>query len=106
MSKKHYRKLTVGNHVYQYHVGGTYVDIRPPEGTRITVSIADLKGMSQDEFERARRKRYLAVTPVDLSNFIESHACSDCGSLDVYKYAINSKRIGYECNKCAAGWEL
>ena len=72
-AKKHYRKLTVDGKVYNYRVGALFVDIRPvsqPSSTRTVVSIAKVKGITEAEVERGRWKRWLSVTPRDITDHI------------------------------------
>lgn len=59
---------------YRYKVGRAYVDIRLPEGSRLTPTLADVTGLSWDEIERGKYKRYFSVTPQQVKEYIEAQA--------------------------------
>lgn len=68
---KGYRRITVGGVDYEYKVGRAYVDIRPPEGERMTPTLAEVTGLTWDEIERGKWKRYFSVTPQQVKEYIE-----------------------------------
>ena len=70
---KGYRKIVVGGVEYTYKVGRTCVDIRPPEGPRMTPNYQQLTGWSWDRIERGCHKRYFSITPQDIREYIEAH---------------------------------
>lgn len=70
--RKGYRKITVGNTDYEYKVGRAYVDIRPPEGSRMTPDLRQVTGLTWDAIDRGKWKRTFSVTPQQIREYIES----------------------------------
>lgn len=68
---KGYRKIVVQGVEYEYKVGRSYVDIRPPEGARMTPDLREVTGLTWDEIERGQWKRYFSVTPKQIKEYIE-----------------------------------
>ncbi len=68
---KGYRKISVGGVDYEYKVGRAYVDIRPPEGARMTPDLRQVTGLTWDEIERGTWKRYFSVTPQQIREYLE-----------------------------------
>ena len=68
---KSYRTISVGGCNYKWKVGRRFVDIRPEEGARMTPTIAQVTGLSEDNVERAQWKRYLTITPQQIREHIE-----------------------------------
>ena len=71
MMSKSYRKISVGGADYEYKVGSSHVDIRPPEGKRLTPTLPEVMGLTWDEIERGKNKRYFSVTPRHVKEYIE-----------------------------------
>lgn len=68
---KGYRKIVVGGVEYEYKIGRSYVDIRPPEGARMTPDLRQVTGLTWDQIERGERKRVFSVTPQQIREYIE-----------------------------------
>jgi hypothetical protein len=73
---KGYRKIIVHCAEYEWRVGRTHVDIRfwgEDPFYRMTPTIEEVTGLTSDEVDRARRKRYLSVTPQQIRDFIREY---------------------------------
>ena len=68
---KGYRKISVGGTDYEYKVGRSHVDIRFPDGSRMTPTLAKLSGLTWDEVERGKWKRWFSVTPQQIREYID-----------------------------------
>lgn len=68
---KSYRNISVGGTDYKYKVGRSHVDIRPPEGARMTPDLTEVTGLTWNEIERGTWKRYFSVTPQQIREYIE-----------------------------------
>ncbi len=71
MMSKGYRKITVGGTDYEYKVGLVHVDIRPPEGARMTPDLREVTGWTWDEIERGQWKGGFSVRPQQIKDYIE-----------------------------------
>lgn len=72
------RKIVVDGVEYSWKLGRSNVVIRCPSGKRVAVSISDLPNVPYD-FERARWKRYLHITPVNIAGYIRANIGSVTG---------------------------
>ena len=73
-----YRNITVDEKDYEYKVGRSHVDIRPPDGARMTPDFHEITGLSWDEIERRRHKGGLSVTPHQISAYIAANVGQTC----------------------------
>ena len=67
---KSYRTITVSGVQYKWKVGRRFIDIRSPEGFRMSPTIGRVTG--EQDIERARHKGYLRVVPQQVKEFIEA----------------------------------
>jgi hypothetical protein len=73
---KGYRKIIVHCAEYHWKVGSRHVDIRffgEDPFYRMTPTIAEITGLTEDEVARAQHKRYLSVTPQHVRDFIREY---------------------------------
>ena len=68
---KGYRKIAVDGIDYEYKVGRNYVDIRPPEGRRMTPDFEQVTGLTWDQIEWGTWKGFFSVTPQHIKEYIE-----------------------------------
>lgn len=74
---KGYRLLRVEGVLYRYKVGESYVDIRRPDGSRLTPNFQELTDLSWSEIEKGIRKRWFSITPGLLSDYLRGHGDDD-----------------------------
>ncbi len=65
--KSFYRIIWVGSVAYQYRIGSGYVKIRgyPP------IDLSTFTGISWDQIEKGKWKKWFSITPSDIKEFIE-----------------------------------
>ena len=68
---KGYRKISVGGVEYEYKVGRAYVDIRPPEGARMTPDLRQVTGRTWDQIARGQWNHTFSVTPQQIRDYLE-----------------------------------
>ncbi len=67
----HWRRIDVDGIVWRYHVGETHVvALTDHRKMRRVISFAELTGLSWDEVDRGKRKRWLAITPELIANWL------------------------------------
>lgn len=67
----HWRRIVVDSIVWRYHVGDTHViAIRSDDKMRRMISFAELTGLTWDEVERGKHKRWLSITPELIANWL------------------------------------
>ncbi len=74
------RKIVVGEQEFHYQVGRSYINIRLPDGSRVTPSLPEVTGLSWDEVERGQWKRWFSVTPANIREYIENHLLGQKGT--------------------------
>ena len=62
-----YRKLTIGEQVYHYHIGRSGVHIRGLPFVPMTV----LTGMDWHTLEKGARKKWFGLTPGNVRDYLE-----------------------------------
>lgn len=67
-----YRKITLPNGVWKYFVGKGSVEIRGPNGERHNPHCCDLLGITGDEWDRGKWKRWAHITPANVKRWIET----------------------------------
>jgi hypothetical protein len=64
------KKIHTDEGVYQYQVGRQNVLLFDPKGTKSVIPLSDISGLSWDQIERGKWKRWFSVTPSMVRDFI------------------------------------
>lgn len=70
--RRHFRQLVLASGRWQWRVGADGLVIINPDGKKSFVKYTTLTGWDQSTIERAVRKRYFAVKPSDVRDYIET----------------------------------
>lgn len=71
-----YRKLTVDDHDYEYAIGSSYTHIRAARTDKdnkwktVDVLHENMLGMTTEQVDRGKHKKYLEITPGDVASYI------------------------------------